>query len=94
MDWRENRIESAKNGTNSMVLANMKSGFAVLGDNRSYQDIVCCSRVKKCPVLTIWQSERGHLMDMSLIGDANRIKIDSPAELISFLPVSAWKTHD
>jgi hypothetical protein len=32
LNWKENRIESAREGTNPMVIAEMKSGYAVMGD--------------------------------------------------------------
>jgi hypothetical protein len=33
-DWRRDRIGSALRGENPMVLAKMKSGFAVIGDTQ------------------------------------------------------------
>ncbi|WP_125607767.1 HIT family protein [Lapidilactobacillus bayanensis] len=34
MEWYENRIASAKNGTNPMVMAELNAGFAVIGDTQ------------------------------------------------------------
>jgi hypothetical protein len=33
-DWKNDRVGSAERGSNPMVLARMKSGFAVIGDNQ------------------------------------------------------------
>ncbi|MDN3956374.1 HIT family protein [Sporolactobacillus laevolacticus] len=72
MDWRENRIESAKNGTNPMVLSEMKSGYAVIGDTQflpGYCVLLPNREVSSLNDLTI--PERAQfLTDMSLIGDA------------------------
>lgn len=72
MEWKADRIESAKNGTNPMVLAEMKSGFAVIGDTQflpGYCVLLPNKKVFSLNDLTI--SERSQfLTDMSLIGDA------------------------
>lgn len=72
MDWRENRVESALNGTNPMVLAKMKSGFAVIGDTQflpGYCVLLPKKEVLGLNDLTI--DERSQfLTDMSLVGDA------------------------
>ena len=33
-DWRKNRIESAKNGTNPMLMIETNGGYAVFGDTQ------------------------------------------------------------
>ncbi|MCO7125549.1 hypothetical protein NIE88_07165 [Sporolactobacillus shoreicorticis] len=72
MNWRENRIESALNGTNPMVLSKMKSGFAVIGDTQflpGYCVLLPNKEVFSLNDLTI--DERSQfLTDMSLVGDA------------------------
>lgn len=71
MNWRENRIESARNGTNPMVLAEMKSGYAVIGDTQFLPGY--CVLLPKKEVFSLNDlsvSERSQfLTDMSLIGD-------------------------
>ncbi|WP_332236995.1 HIT family protein [Sporolactobacillus sp. KGMB 08714] len=72
MDWRENRIQSAKNGTNPMVLAEMKSGYAVIGDIQflpGYCVLLPKREVSRLNDLTIFERSL-FLTDMSLIGDA------------------------
>ncbi|WP_353948359.1 HIT domain-containing protein [Sporolactobacillus sp. Y61] len=71
MNWRKNRIESARNGTNPMVLAQMKSGYAVIGDTQFLPGY--CVLLPKKEVFSLNDlsvSERSQfLTDMSLIGD-------------------------
>lgn len=46
-NWRENRIASAINGTNPMVMAELPGGFAVLVIPSFYLDIqYCCPKGK------------------------------------------------
>lgn len=72
MDWKENRIESAKNGTNPMVLTEMKSGYAVIGDTQFLPGYCVLLPKREVPSLNdLSISERAQfLTDMSLIGDA------------------------
>ncbi|MCL1631985.1 hypothetical protein M3N64_08490 [Sporolactobacillus sp. CPB3-1] len=82
MNWKENRIQSAQNGTNPMVLAEMKSGYAVIGDTQflpGYCILLPKKEVSSLNDLTI--SERAQfLTDMSIIGDAI-IKICHPLRI-------------
>lgn len=72
MEWYENRIESAKNGTNPMLMVEMKSGFAVFGDVQflpGYCVLLPKREVFSLNDLSISERQQ-YLADMSLIGDA------------------------
>lgn len=72
MKWYENRIASAINGTNPMVMAELKGGYAVLGDVQflpGYSVLLPKRNVSSLNELDI--SERiAFLRDMSILGDA------------------------
>src|SRR5487761_2253716 len=72
-DWREDRIGSAHPGAQPMVMARMRSGFAVIGDTQhlpGYSLLLC----EDARVNHLTDLERGaraaFLLDMSLIGEA------------------------
>lgn len=69
--WRENRIESAVQGRNPMVIARMKSGFAVIGDTQflpGYCVLLGDPKVRSLNDLTV-AARLDFLKDMTLIGD-------------------------
>ena len=71
-DWRRDPIGSALRGENPMVLAKMKSGFAVIGDTQflpGYCLLLAYPRVESLNRLSL-ERRRDFLFDMSLIGDA------------------------
>jgi diadenosine tetraphosphate (Ap4A) HIT family hydrolase len=71
-DWRQDRFGSAERGENPMVLARMRSGFAVIGDTQflpGYCLLLAFPQVDHLTDLAFPQ--RGvYLQDMSLIGEA------------------------
>ncbi|GHU38962.1 DeoR family transcriptional regulator [Bacilli bacterium] len=71
-DWRENRIEAAQRGENPMVMVEMPSGFACIGDTQFL--VGYCVLLPKREVFSLNDltlAERSQfLTDMSVIGDA------------------------
>ncbi|HLG76023.1 MAG TPA: hypothetical protein VKX46_06385 [Ktedonobacteraceae bacterium] len=71
-DWKQDRIGSAERGENPMVLARMRSGFAVIGDTQflpGYCLLLAFPQVDHLTDLAFTQ--RGvYLQDMTLIGEA------------------------
>ncbi|KAL3947815.1 HIT family protein [Lentilactobacillus hilgardii] len=70
--WQQNRIYSAINGTNPMVMARLSGGFAVMGDTQflpGYAVLLPKREVTSLNDLSL--SERTEfLKDMSILGDA------------------------
>lgn len=72
IDWKQDRIASAHRGENPMVLAKMRSGFAVIGDTQflpGYCVLLPSEKVNSLNELDFKQRSE-YLLDMSLIGDA------------------------
>ena len=72
VDWREDRIGAAERGENPMVLARLRSGYAVLGDTQflpGYCVLLAAPRVPSLEALSPLRRQ-DFLLDMSLIGDA------------------------
>ncbi|MGM0884601.1 MAG: HIT family protein [Bacillota bacterium] len=71
-EWKKDRFGAIERGENPMVLAKMKSGFAVIGDTQflpGYCVLLAYPKVNTLNDLTI-QQRNDYLLDMSLIGDA------------------------
>ena len=71
-DWKNDRIGSALRGENPMVIAKMKSGFAVIGDNQflpGYCVLLGYPKADSLNELTLTRRSQ-YLLDMTLIGDA------------------------
>ncbi|WP_353579867.1 HIT family protein [Bacillus sp. J37] len=72
VDWKKDRFRAIERGENPLVIAKMKSGYAVIGDTQflpGYCVLLAYPKVDTLNDLTIEQ--RGdYLVDMSLIGDA------------------------
>lgn len=72
MNWQSNRILSASNGTNPMLIKEMKSGFAVFGDVQFLPGY--CVLLPKKEVATLndldLPKRKQFLTDMSILGDA------------------------
>ncbi|GAA5345717.1 diadenosine tetraphosphate (Ap4A) HIT family hydrolase [Planifilum fimeticola] len=71
-DWRRDPIGSALRGENPMVLAKMKSGFAVIGNTQflpGYCLLLAYPRVESLNRLSL-ERRQDFLLDMSLIGEA------------------------
>lgn len=66
--WRKDRIASAERGENPMVLARMRSGFAVVGDTQflpGYCVLLASPKVNSLNDLSLSQ-RADFLLDMSL----------------------------
>jgi diadenosine tetraphosphate (Ap4A) HIT family hydrolase len=71
-DWKKDRIGSAQRGENPLVLAKMKSGFAVIGDTQflpGYCVLLAYPQAESLNDLS-FRERSDYLLDMSLIGDA------------------------
>jgi len=72
MEWYENRILSAKNGTNPMLIKELKGGYAVFGDVQflpGYCVLLPKKEVNSLNNLPLEEREQ-FLSDMSILGDA------------------------
>ena len=72
-DWREDRIGSAHRGENPMVMARMRSGFAVIGDTQhlpGYSLLLCDDASADHLTDLDWPRRGEFLFDLSLIGEA------------------------
>ena len=72
MEWYENRILSAINVTNPMLIKELKGGYAVFGDVQflpGYCVLLPKKEVNSLNVLTLEEREQ-FLSDMSVLGDA------------------------
>jgi diadenosine tetraphosphate (Ap4A) HIT family hydrolase len=73
LDWRADRLGTARRGENPMLLARMRSGFAVLGDTQHLPGYcVLLSDVDDADHLTdLTRAQRAEfLFDMALLGEA------------------------
>ncbi len=71
-DWKQDRIGAALRGENPMVMARMKSGFAVIGDYQflpGYCVLLAYPQAGSLNELSP-EARRQYLFDMTLIGDA------------------------
>lgn len=71
-DWKNDRIGSALRGENPLVMARMKSGFAVIGDNQflpGYCVLLGYPKADSLNELSLADRSQ-YLLDMTLIGDA------------------------
>ncbi len=71
-DWRNDRIGSAERGVNPLVVARMRSGFAVIGDTQflpGYCVLLASPSVGRLSDLPLGERSR-FLLDMSLLGEA------------------------
>jgi diadenosine tetraphosphate (Ap4A) HIT family hydrolase len=72
-DWREDRVGSALRGENPMVMARMRSGFAVIGDTQWLPGYcVLLSDDPEADHLTDleWPERARFLFDLALLGEA------------------------
>jgi diadenosine tetraphosphate (Ap4A) HIT family hydrolase len=72
-DWRADRIGSAHRGENPLVMARMRSGFAVIGDTQhlpGYSLLLAADSMADHLSDLDWETRREFLFDLSLIGEA------------------------
>ena len=72
-DWREDPIGAAHRGENPMVMARMRSGFAVIGDTQHLpgHSLLLCDDASVDQLTGLdWRARRDFLLDLSLVGEA------------------------
>jgi diadenosine tetraphosphate (Ap4A) HIT family hydrolase len=102
-DWKRDRIGSAARGENPMVLARMRSGFAVIGDTQflpGYCVLLASRRVGSLQDLDL-AARTEFLLDMSLLGDAitavcnpRRMNYDILGNTYAFLHAHVFPSFD
>lgn len=103
MTWRENRIKSAQNGTNPMLIKEMTGGFLVFGDVQflpGYCVLLPKREVNSLNDLSLEERE-SFLLDMSLVGDAllsvcgaTRVNYDILGNTDNYLHAHIFPRHD
>lgn len=82
-DWRDDRIGSAREGKNPMVITEMSHGYAVMADMQFLPG--WCVLLPKHNVASLndlsLEERQGFLMDMSLVGDAILAVCDHPTRV-------------
>ena len=71
-EWKKDRIGSAINGTNQMIITKMKSGYAVIGDTQflpGYCVLLPNKKVNSLNELS-FEERKKFLADMTIVGDA------------------------
>lgn len=72
-DWRKDRIDAAHRGDNPLVMARMRSGFAVIGDTQhlpGYSLLLTDDASVDHLTDLAWRPRQQFLFDLSLIGEA------------------------
>jgi diadenosine tetraphosphate (Ap4A) HIT family hydrolase len=72
-DWRDDRVGSALRGENPLVMARMRSGFAVIGDTQQlpgYSLLLTDDPSANHLTDLDWGRRRQFLFDLSLLGEA------------------------
>ncbi|WP_277892434.1 HIT family protein [Enterococcus lactis] len=103
MEWYENRILSAINGTNPMLIKELKGGYAVFGDVQflpGYCVLLPKKEVNSLNVLSLEEREQ-FLSDMSILGDAiihsctpTRVNYDILGNIDNFLHAHVFPRYD
>ena len=71
-NWKQNRIESCRNGTNPTFIIELKSGYVVIGDTQflpGYCVLLYKNNITSLNELDI-EKRKQFLIDMTLVGDA------------------------
>jgi diadenosine tetraphosphate (Ap4A) HIT family hydrolase len=72
-NWRDDRVGSALRGENPLVLARLRSGFAVIGDTQhlpGYSLLLTDDPAVNHLTDLDWERRKQFLFDLSLIGEA------------------------
>ncbi len=72
-DWRDDRIGSALRGENPLVMARMRSGFAVIGDTQhlpGYSLLLADDPTANHLTDLGWERRAAFLFDLSLLGES------------------------
>jgi diadenosine tetraphosphate (Ap4A) HIT family hydrolase len=72
VNWKQDRIGSAIRGENPLVIAEMRSGFAVIGDTQFLPGycVLLPSRNVGSLIELSYRQKSEYLLDMSILGDA------------------------
>ena len=73
MDWRDDRVGSALRGENPLVMARMRSGFAVIGDTQflpGYSVLLTDDPSANHLSDLDWPRRKQFLLDLALLGEA------------------------
>jgi len=73
VDWQEDRIGSALRGENPLLMARMRSGFAVIGDTQhlpGYSLLLTDDPSADHLTDLEWERRKAFLFDLSLLGEA------------------------
>jgi diadenosine tetraphosphate (Ap4A) HIT family hydrolase len=102
-DWRADRVGSAERGENPMVLAHMRSGFAVIGDTQFLPGYCLLLASPERNHLTDLPLEQRSLflLDMSLLGETimtvcqpQRINYEILGNSLPMLHAHVWPRYD
>src|SRR5579862_9466247 len=72
-DWRDDRVGSALRGENPLVMARMRTGFAVIGDTQhlpGYSLLITDDPAENHLSDLDWERRRDFLFDLALLGEA------------------------
>lgn len=72
-DWRTDRVGAAHRGENPLVMARMRSGFAVIGDTQHLPDyslLLTDDPLANHLTDLDWERRKEFLFDLSLVGEA------------------------
>ena len=72
-DWLQDRVVSAHRGENPLVMARMRSGFAVIGDTQhlpGYSLLLTDDPAVDHLTDLDWEARKQFLFDLSLVGEA------------------------
>ncbi len=102
-DWRQDRVGAAERGENPMVLARMRSGFAVIGDHQfipGYCLLIASPRANHLSDLPP-DKRSAYLLDMSVLGEAvaavcqpRRVNYEILGNADPFLHAHVWPRYD
>lgn len=102
-DWRQDRVGAAERGENPMVLARLRSGFAVMGDHQFIPGYCVLIASPQADHLNDPPLERRQtfLLDMSLLGEAvaaacqpRRVNYEILGNAEPFLHAHVWPRYD
>jgi len=102
-DWRQDRVGAAERGENPMVLARMRSGFAVIGDYQfipGYCLLIASPQANHLSDLPP-DKRSEYLLDMSVLGEAvaavcqpRRVNYEILGNADPFLHAHVWPRYD
>lgn len=101
-DWKPDRVGAAERGENPMVLARMRSGFAVIGDHQfipGYCVLIASPQADHLNDLSL-ERRQAFLLDMSVLGEAlaevcqpQRVNYEILGNAEPFLHAHVWPRY-